>query len=307
MTFPTQVHINQAPAVEGDFGDSNFRSSYDAGPGALVAGPAGLTIGRFAWVDAPTNSVASNSGSGPVAGFVHREMQGLITTYLTEYGMTIPQGFGVTLMTSGTFWAKNQGTNAVTVGMKAYANYANGGITFGPTGTPPSGASVTGSIAAGATTSFTGSMAYQLMTVTAIASGSIVVGSAIAGTGVVTGTTVASQVSGTAGGIGVYTISIPQNVASETLTATYGVLTVTAVGSGALGVGDVLSGTGVTVGTAITALGTGTGGTGTYYVNDSETVASETLTASGGVETKFIAVSLGQGGELIKISSHLLG
>jgi len=56
-------------------------------------------------------------------------------------------------------------------------------------------------------------------------------------------------------------------------------LTVSAVTSGALAVGDTLAGTGVTPGTKITALGTGSGGTGTYTVSPSQTVASTAITA----------------------------
>jgi len=59
-------------------------------------------------------------------------------------------------------------------------------------------------------------------------------------------------------------------------------LTVTGVTSGTLAVGSVLSGTGVTGGTYITALGTGTGGNGTYTVSASQTVASTTITAVSG-------------------------
>jgi hypothetical protein len=55
-------------------------------------------------------------------------------------------------------------------------------------------------------------------------------------------------------------------------------LTVTAVTSGFLNVGSEISGTGVAAGTYITALGTGLGGTGTYTVNTSQTVASTTIT-----------------------------
>lgn len=55
-------------------------------------------------------------------------------------------------------------------------------------------------------------------------------------------------------------------------------LTVTAVTSGNLGVGSQITGTGVTANTYITALGTGLGGTGTYTVNQSQTVASTTIT-----------------------------
>lgn len=54
-------------------------------------------------------------------------------------------------------------------------------------------------------------------------------------------------------------------------------LTVTAKTSGNLGVGSILQGTGVAAGTKITALGTGTGGTGTYTVDISQTVASTTI------------------------------
>jgi len=63
------------------------------------------------------------------------------------------------------------------------------------------------------------------------------------------------------------------------------VLTVTAVTSGTLSVGAVLSGSGITAGTTITALGTGTGGTGTYTVTPSQTAASTTVTATSNVMT----------------------
>ena len=59
-------------------------------------------------------------------------------------------------------------------------------------------------------------------------------------------------------------------------------LTVTARTSGQLGVGSEISGTGITVGTYITALGTGLGGTGTYTVSVSKTVASTTITGKFG-------------------------
>jgi len=56
-------------------------------------------------------------------------------------------------------------------------------------------------------------------------------------------------------------------------------LTVTAITGGAVNVGQVISGTGITGGTSITALGTGAGGLGTYTVSVSQTVASTTITA----------------------------
>jgi hypothetical protein len=58
-------------------------------------------------------------------------------------------------------------------------------------------------------------------------------------------------------------------------------LTVSAVTSGTIVVGIGISGTGITAGTTITALGTGSGGTGTYTVSASQTVSSTTITSLG--------------------------
>jgi hypothetical protein len=55
-------------------------------------------------------------------------------------------------------------------------------------------------------------------------------------------------------------------------------LNVTAVTSGVIQVGMLITGAGVTAGTTITALGTGTGGTGTYTVSVGQTVASTSIT-----------------------------
>jgi hypothetical protein len=56
-------------------------------------------------------------------------------------------------------------------------------------------------------------------------------------------------------------------------------MTVTAINSGMLKVGSVITGGAVLTGTLITALGTGTGGVGTYTVNISQTILSSELTA----------------------------
>ena len=54
-------------------------------------------------------------------------------------------------------------------------------------------------------------------------------------------------------------------------------MTVTAVTTGTLAVGQTLSGTSISGGTTITALGSGTGGVGTYTVSKSQTIASEAI------------------------------
>ena len=59
-------------------------------------------------------------------------------------------------------------------------------------------------------------------------------------------------------------------------------LTVSAVASGYLPVGTIITGAGVTSGTTITNWVSATGGTGTYTVSDSQTVSSTTISAAGG-------------------------
>ena len=56
-------------------------------------------------------------------------------------------------------------------------------------------------------------------------------------------------------------------------------LTVDKVNSGQLAVGDVLAGSGIIDGTSIAALGTGTGGVGTYEVDTDQNVAEEAMTS----------------------------
>ena len=296
--FQSQVYANQAPGVEGDFASANPWFSFDAGPNALVAGVGGLTVGKFAWVD-PSGMFATNYGTGQPAGFVHRDQQGIITTYLAEYGMLVPEGFPVTVMTGGDFWATC--TTAAQIGQKVYANYANGAVSAAATGTPPAGAVTTASIAAG-TGSVTASIDGSVMDVTVVGSGSIRPGAILAGTGVTTGTRVTQQLTGTAGGVGTYLVTPAQTKASDTTTATFGVMTVTAVASGTLAVGQVLSGANVTANTFVTGYGTGTGGVGTYYVSPTQTAASATVNATGAVETSWYVTSNGAAGELVKIS-----
>jgi hypothetical protein len=58
-------------------------------------------------------------------------------------------------------------------------------------------------------------------------------------------------------------------------------LTVSAVSSGSIGIGSLIQGANVAAGTYVTALGTGTGGAGTYTVGVSQTAASGTIAGSG--------------------------
>lgn len=307
-SFPSQVNVQPAVGVAGDFCDANPRATLDAGPGGLVAGPNGLYVGRFAWISAAqvdgdnAPALANNYGAGPVAGFVHRDQQGLITEYLQNASMKMQAGFQATLFTEGGFWVVNDGTTSAVRGQKVYANYADGKATAAAAGSPAQGASVTAAIAATAG-SFTGSIAGDVMTITAVGSGVAVVGGLLSGSGVASGTRILAQLSGTAGGVGTYRVSILQTVDSTTISETYGLMTVASVGSGVLSVGDVLAGANVTSGNYITAFGTGTGGTGTYITAVADDATSTTITATKNVETKWYVMSPAIPGDLMKISS----
>ena len=112
------------------------------------------------------------------------------------------------------------------------------------------------------------------------------------------------------GTIGTATNSFTASIAVNSVTGYIGaslgtvgnfVLTVTAVGTGGLFVGQTLTGTGIAAGTTITALLTGTGGTGTYEVNISQAVASTTVTGSGG----WMTVTAFASGSAIQIGDSL--
>lgn len=124
---------------------------------------------------------------------------------------------------------------------------------------------------------FTGTISGTTLTVTAMTTASISfnVGQTITGAGITAGTEITGVGTGS-GGLGTYTVNNSQAIGSITMTATAPtvtasitgtVMTVTAVTNGTLKVGFALAGTGITTGTYVTSLGTGTGGTGTYNIN----------------------------------------
>ena len=136
---------------------------------------------------------------------------------------------------------------------------------------------------------FTGSISGTTLTVTSVLSGTIAVGQAIFGQGVDQNTVITALGTGS-GGVGTYTVSDSQTVASTAINSTSApaivtasisgtTMTVTAVTSGTLKIGQTIEGSGVTDGTIIKAFGTGSGGAGTYTVSASQTVSSTTIYA----------------------------
>jgi len=136
---------------------------------------------------------------------------------------------------------------------------------------------------------FTGVVSGTTLTVTSVNSGTLAVGQHFFAVGALQETVITALGSGS-GGTGTYTLGLSQTIASSQMyTSSAGAiitasmsgttLTVTAVSSGTLYVGQTIQGAGITTQTIITALGTGTGGNGTYTINNSQTVASETMYA----------------------------
>ena len=110
--FQTQVFSQPAIGIAGDFASMNPFSVFDVGAGGLVAGPAGVTIGNFAWVTPPLDPnsgplLCNSFGAGNVSGFVGRNQQGSNSTYLSNAGMTVLGGYGVFLYTGGDFLCVN--------------------------------------------------------------------------------------------------------------------------------------------------------------------------------------------------------
>ena len=139
------------------------------------------------------------------------------------------------------------------------------------------------------TASFVGTISGTTLNISNLISGQLSIGQQIFGLGVVSGTII------TAGSGFSWTVNNSQSIVSETMysdppyaiitgsiaTASSVVtLTVTAVSYGSLAVGTTLIGTGIPTDTIIKALGTGTGGTGTYILSGTSlTVSSETMYA----------------------------
>lgn len=313
--FQQQVYQQPAQAVVGAFASLNPRYSFLAGPGGLVAGENGVIVGRAAWVSPPNDPngaamIANNNGSGPIAGIVHNEQQALIVDYLSPAGLKVQRGFMVTLETSADLWVINDGTSAALPGMKAYANFSDGKFSFAAPDSATVGAVAAASTVAAQTLSVTGSISGNVLTVTAVGSGVVRAGATLSGIGVATGTKVVSQIDGTPGGIGTYYVSIDgQNAASTTIAGTWGLLTLGTVSSGTFKVGDVLVASGsVVAGTTITEAITGSGGTGsTFAVDNNTVVSSQSISAESNVETKWFARSTAAPGALVKISAMPLG
>lgn len=199
--------------------------------------------------------------------------------------LTLPDYSIGSLATMGEYWVYVD--NIPSVGNLVTYNPATGALSS----IPPL-VKFTASIAAG------GASTPDVLTVTAVSQGQLQVGQLIFGAGIPGGTYIDSLGTGK-GYTGTYNLStineltvsseamtspsVPAPAVSVTGSIATTTMTVSAVGSGQVYIGMAVNGTGVTAGTVVTAFGTGVGGTGTYTVNQSQTVSSTTLTDTANV------------------------
>jgi hypothetical protein len=233
--FQNKVNSQPGVAEAGDFADANIRATVLAGPGALVSAPGSAApyVGHFAWGDQATGQASSLYQGSATAklGFMHRENNAIIVSFLAGAAVQLESGLPVTLYDQGSFWASF--ANGAVVGQSVFANYLDGSVYAAAAGTSTEDFSATGVIA-----------------------------------------------------------------------VTTGILTISGSVTGTVKVGDVLSGTGVPAGTAITAQLSGTpGGDGTYQTTITTAVGSTTITGNGSVQTQFTVDSPASAGELAKIST----
>ena len=138
--FQKQVDTQPGVAVPGDYAGTNPRTTLQSGPGEFTAPAAGATVGYFGFVNPATEAMVTPwvAASGYQTGFIHREQQALITAFLGEATMLVPEGYPVTLMNGGDFWLSVlETTGTATPGQRVYARAADGKPTLTASGNAP--------------------------------------------------------------------------------------------------------------------------------------------------------------------------
>jgi len=299
--FQSRINDNPAPAVQGDFADTNVRATVVAGAGALVAAPPSRSpiVGNFVWGDQVSGQAFGSYQGETTAkiGFLHNDDQALVVDFLAEGDLALESGLPVTLFNQGSFWADF--IAGATVGQKVFARYVDGSPYAAAAGT----STTTVAAMTGAIVGATGVLTIASLT------GTLGVGDVLTGTPITEPVAVLSQISGTVGGIGTYLTTATANVADvsgaiaksavetdfhvDSLAlvdavitadlAVTGILTVGAVASGVLDIGQRLSAADLPNGAKIIGFIGGSGGTGTYLTNIAGVVlGSRAMVASNG-------------------------
>lgn len=206
--------------------------------GTLVEGPA---LGVTGSPTANTTNVswspvsAGDAASTPTGYYVYQSNYNVNLDYPEYANISLSSGgtlnygsyFYISSIVGTTMTVSSITSGAPTTGQLLSGNWVLGGTTIVSQLTGTTGSTGTYQLNLSQTlpaTSYTASISGTTMTVTGGLTGTIVAGQTITGTNVAAGTTIVSQISGTTGGVGTYTISITQNTASTTITSLYGIL-----------------------------------------------------------------------------------
>lgn len=142
-----------------------------------------------------------------------------------------------------------------------------------------------------------GHISGNSLTVTAVTSGGLQVGDFLTDLNglIVNGTTITAFGTGS-GGIGTYTVNNPQTVSGATFTGTGSGTDLTASSvTGVIGIGDVVTGTGVPGGTTIVSQTSGTpGGAGVYVTSNATTSSGASLTTNAPITAASASQAIAQ-------------
>lgn len=138
MDFQRSIAVTPAIGIPGDFASTNPRQHLVSGTADqfMVADENGVTMGKFAVLNADgtvTEKPAFADVEASRLGFVHRVVgSALITTWLGENTMLIPDGRGVELFSHGDFFAAVDAVTGTPVrGAKVIWDPVTGAINIG--------------------------------------------------------------------------------------------------------------------------------------------------------------------------------
>jgi hypothetical protein len=268
---------NFAPSVVGQLNSSTgIVGITDNGINAYIVDGAY----RYTWrISAPSTAVFTGNLSATTLT-VTSVSSGTIVAGQALFGVGVANETVITALGSGTGGVGTYTINASqTVSTRSLSSATVGAVVTASIGVNLSGVTITGTA---------GQFSCTAASIPLAIGQEVKISGTYGGTGSISGYTnpttyyiIATNTSTT------FTLSASLGGAAITTTAgtptglTYQVapttLVVTAVASGTLYVGQTIDGVGITTGTIITALGTGSGGVGTYTVSSSGFIASETM------------------------------
>lgn len=132
MPLQSQVYINPAIGIPGDFASDNPYQTLLAPKAAHRVGDTPVTIATFAAADQETGEVSNTITTGKAIGFVGRASnRAIITNWLGSASMAIQPGDGITLYSKGDFYVISE--DNASYGDKVFALNATGVVKFSAT------------------------------------------------------------------------------------------------------------------------------------------------------------------------------